>query len=115
MKNIETESNGDKKLANSLDSGFIDGFNNDSNSSEVDKDDKGNSCPATPILTGVAPNEMNQLVLDPSQQRFPALSGEAYNALPTYPLRPSYKDYHFNLRYAFDLKYLQAIVSSCSF
>lgn len=70
--------------------------------SKVDNKDESTvaSCPVSPSFTGLNSSHSNvsELLLDPAQQRFPALSGEAYNDLPTYPLRPSYRDYHFSLR-----------------
>lgn len=42
--------------------------------------------------------EVNEALQDPSKQRFSAVSNDDYNKLPTYPLRPSYKDFHANLR-----------------
>ncbi len=36
--------------------------------------------------------------LDPARQRFSAVPQDDYNELPTYPVRPSYKEFHANLR-----------------
>lgn len=41
---------------------------------------------------------IENMLLDPKQQRFSAVPEDDYNQLPTYPLRPSYKEYHANLR-----------------
>lgn len=64
------------------------------------KEEKGKNLVTSPVLstTHSVDSNITELLLDPSQQRFPALSGEAYNSLPTYPLRPSYREYHFSLR-----------------
>jgi cystathionine beta-lyase len=50
--------------------------------------------PASPILS---PLLSPSLSLDPKLQRFSALEPD-YNAVPTYPVRPSYKAYHSQLR-----------------
>ncbi len=44
-----------------------------------------------------SPRPSEILLLDPKTQRFPAL-GDDYNEIPTYPIRPSYKEYHAQLR-----------------
>eukprot|EP00924_Labyrinthula_sp_SR-Ha-C_P001540 maker-scaffold_18-snap-gene-1.0-mRNA-1 protein AED:0.00 eAED:0.00 QI:134/1/1/1/1/1/3/184/601 len=53
----------------------------------------------SPQLSGVTnDSHIEALLLDPSSQRFQTVAGDEYNSLPTYPLRPSYKEYHFSLR-----------------
>jgi cystathionine beta-lyase len=55
-------------------------------------DDEGGAPPA--------PLRVEQLLLEPSLQRYSAAVSpqQDYNELPTYPLRPSYKDFHALLR-----------------
>eukprot|EP00511_Aplanochytrium_stocchinoi_P004366 CAMPEP_0204830252 /NCGR_PEP_ID=MMETSP1346-20131115/8421_1 /ASSEMBLY_ACC=CAM_ASM_000771 /TAXON_ID=215587 /ORGANISM="Aplanochytrium stocchinoi, Strain GSBS06" /LENGTH=568 /DNA_ID=CAMNT_0051960411 /DNA_START=219 /DNA_END=1925 /DNA_ORIENTATION=+ len=79
-------------LENPDDTGSSNSSNEDTTTEEM---------PTSPSLRGQARSqsrdEVEHLLLDPGAQRFPALT-EDYNDLPTYPLRPSYKEYHFQLR-----------------
>mmetsp|Transcript_5375 Transcript_5375/g.9663 ORF Transcript_5375/g.9663 Transcript_5375/m.9663 type:complete len:608 (-) Transcript_5375:134-1957(-) len=47
---------------------------------------------------GVAGLSVDEILLDPARQRFSAVPEEDYNSLPTFPIRPSYKDFHAQLR-----------------
>mmetsp|Transcript_2469 Transcript_2469/g.2780 ORF Transcript_2469/g.2780 Transcript_2469/m.2780 type:complete len:583 (-) Transcript_2469:506-2254(-) len=67
--------------------------------SQNDFDEEGEHVETSPSLRGYrgSRDEVEHMLLDPGAQRFPAQT-EDYNDLPTYPLRPSYKEYHFQLR-----------------
>jgi len=43
---------------------------------------------------------LDTLIHEPGSQRFSAIPSSDYNQLPTYPTRPSYKDFHAQLRAA---------------
>jgi len=52
----------------------------------------------SPALEPQDEADEEELLMDPARQRFSAVPAEDYNQLPTYPLRPSYREYHARLR-----------------
>ncbi|GBG25491.1 Cystathionine gamma-lyase [Hondaea fermentalgiana] len=67
---------------------------------DSDAAESANSLTTSPVLNRQSGSDLviESMLLDPKRQRFSAVPEDDYNQLPTYPLRPSYKEYHEQLR-----------------
>mmetsp|Transcript_22010 Transcript_22010/g.35399 ORF Transcript_22010/g.35399 Transcript_22010/m.35399 type:complete len:572 (+) Transcript_22010:248-1963(+) len=66
---------------------------------DVEGSEEEMSMNTSPMVSSNRSNFVIQdMLLDPKRQRFSAVPDDDYNQLPTYPLRPSYKEYHAQLR-----------------